>query len=57
LPAGQAAALDFLQAAEDSAATALLRSLPAVPSSLAQLLASVAASESTHVAVLRSAAG
>lgn len=57
LPAGQAAALDFLQTAEDSAAAALLRGLPAVPPSLAQLLASVAASESTHVAVLRSAAG
>ena len=57
LPAGQAAALDFLQTAEDSAAAALLRGLPAVPSSLAQLLASVAASESTHVAVLQSAAG
>jgi hypothetical protein len=40
-----------------SAAAALLRGLPAVPPSLAQLLASVAASESTHVAVLRSAAG
>ncbi|HEV8221105.1 MAG TPA: hypothetical protein VGQ05_12615 [Streptosporangiaceae bacterium] len=57
LPAGQAAALDFLQTAEDSAAAALLRGLPAVSSSLAQLLASVAASESTHVAVLQSAAG
>jgi hypothetical protein len=57
LPAGQAAALDFLQTAEDSAAAALLRGLAAVPPSLAQLLASVAASETTHVAVLRSAAG
>jgi hypothetical protein len=57
LPAGQAAALDFLQTAEDGAAAALLRGLTAVPPSLAQLLASVAASESTHVAVLRSAAG
>jgi len=57
LPAGQAAALDFLQTAEDSAAAALLRGLSTVPPSLAQLLASVAASESTHVAVLRSAAG
>lgn len=57
LPAGQAAALDFMQTAEDSAAAALLHGLPAVSPSLAQLLASVAASESTHIDVLRSAAG
>jgi hypothetical protein len=57
MPAGQAAALEFLRSAEAGASAALLRGLPAVSPSLAQLLASVAASESTHVAVLRSAAG
>ena len=57
MPAGQAAALEFLLSAEAGSAAALLRGLPAVSPSLAQLLASVAASESTHVAVLRSAAG
>jgi hypothetical protein len=56
LPAGQAAALAYLQSAEARASAALLHDLPAVPPSLAQLLASVAASESTHVAVLQSAA-
>jgi hypothetical protein len=39
--------------AEDAAATALLAHLSAVSPSLAQLLASIAASEATHAAALR----
>jgi hypothetical protein len=56
LPADQAAALSALESAEAGAAAALLHGLTAAPPSLAQLLASMAASETTHAAVLRSAA-
>jgi hypothetical protein len=57
VPAGAAAAVPFLQAAEQAAAAALLRDLPIASPSLAQLMASVAASETTHVTVLAAAAG
>ncbi len=49
---GPAAAISFLQGAERSAAADLLRHLAAVSPSLAQLMASIAASEATHVAAL-----
>ena len=48
----QAAALQQLRAAEQAAVTAAMDRLPAAPASLAQLYASIAASESTHVSVL-----
>jgi len=53
-----AAALAQLRAAEQAAVTAQMNRLAAAPASLAQLYASIAASESTHVGVLgaRSAA-
>jgi hypothetical protein len=54
---GPAAAISYLQAAEHAAATTLLRQLAAVSPSLAQLMASVAASEATHVAALAAAGG
>jgi hypothetical protein len=57
VPAGAAAAIPFLQAAERAAAAALLHQLAAVSPSLAQLMASVAASEATHVAALTAAGG
>ena len=57
VPAGRAAAISFLQGAERAAAATLLRKLPAVSPSLAQLMASVAASEATHVAALAAAGG
>jgi hypothetical protein len=56
-PAGTAAAISYLQAAEHAAATTLLRQLAAVSPSLAQLMASVAASEATHVTALGAAGG
>ena len=56
-PAGAAAAISFLQGAERAAAADLLRKLTAVSPSLAQLMASVAASEATHVAALAAARG
>lgn len=52
VPAGAAPAVAYLAAAESSAAAAFLRQLAAVSPSLAQLLASIAASEATHAAVL-----
>jgi hypothetical protein len=52
-PAAPAAALAQLAAAEDAAAAALTRRLATVSPSLAQLLASVAASEASHALVLR----
>ena len=52
VPAGSAAAISYLQAAEQAAAATLLRQLAAVSPSLAQLMASVAASEATHVTAL-----
>jgi hypothetical protein len=57
VPSGAAAAVSFLRAAEQAAAAALLRDLHLASPSLAQLMASVAASESTHVTVLAAAAG
>ncbi len=51
--AAPATTLAALAAAEDAAATMLTGLLPAVSSSLAQLLASVAASEASHAVVLR----
>lgn len=57
VPAGSAAAISYLQAAEHAAAVTLLRQLAAVSPSLAQLMASVAASEATHVTALAAAGG
>ena len=57
VPAGTAAAISYLQAAERHAASTLLHQLIAVSPSLAQLMASVAASEATHVAALSAAGG
>ena len=51
-PAAPGAAVTFLRAAEEAAATALLDRLPQAPASLAQLFASISASEATHVPVL-----
>jgi len=48
----QAAALVQLRAAEQAAVTAQMGRLAAAPASLAQLYASIAACESTHVGVL-----
>jgi hypothetical protein len=47
-----AAALAQLRAAEQAAVTAQMNRLAAAPASLAQLYASIAACESTHVSVL-----
>jgi hypothetical protein len=52
VPAAPGAAVAFLRAAEQAAATALLDRLPQAPASLAQLFASISASEATHVPVL-----
>ena len=54
-PASPAAAISFLQGAERAAAANLLRHLAAASPSLAQLMASIAASEATHVAALSAA--
>jgi len=56
VPASPAAALAYLRAAEQTAAAAMLDRLPHAPASLAQLLASISASEATHVPVLDAAA-
>ncbi len=53
VPGQPAAAVAFLRAAEQHASDALLRRLGSVPPSLAQLLASISASEATHAAALR----
>jgi hypothetical protein len=52
VPAGLAAAVATLAAAEHAAARRLASGLLTVPASLAQLLASISASEATHVPVL-----
>ncbi len=52
LGATQAAALAQLRAAEQAAVTALMSRLQGASPSLAQLYASIAASEATHVSVL-----
>jgi hypothetical protein len=54
-PAGQAAALGYLRSAERAAASVLVSRLASVPPSLAQLMASIGASEATHAALLSSA--
>jgi hypothetical protein len=57
VPAGAGAGIAFLRAAEQAAATAMLDRLRHAPASLAQLFASISASEATHVPVLDAAAG
>lgn len=52
VPGTPAAALRHLRDAENAAATAQLAHLAAAPPSLAQLLASISASEATHAMVL-----
>ena len=53
----QAPTLTALQAAEEDAADALVRHLAEVTPSLAQLLASIAASEASHAQLLQSRGG
>ena len=55
VPGTQSAALALLRATEQSASTAQLRRLAGASPALAQLYASIAASEATHVAVLATA--
>src|SRR5262249_28367913 len=52
VPVSPAAALRYLRDAEDAAAAAQLAHLAAAPPSLAQLLASISASEATHALIL-----
>jgi hypothetical protein len=52
VPGTPAAALGYLRDAENAAATAQLAHLAAAPPSLAQLLASISASEATHAMIL-----
>jgi hypothetical protein len=52
VPATPAAALGYLRDAENAAAAAQLGHLTAAPPSLAQLLASISASEATHAMIL-----
>jgi hypothetical protein len=54
LPTGLAAGLLMLETAEQNASNTLAGQLLRVPPSLAQLMASISASEATHVPVLRS---
>ncbi len=54
LPAGLAAGLLALESAEQDASNTLAGQLLGVPPALAQLMASISASEATHVTVLRS---
>lgn len=54
IPGTRSAALGQLRAAEQAATTAQLRRLAGASPSLAQLYASIAASEATHVSVLGS---
>jgi hypothetical protein len=56
VPSAPGAALAYLRDAERAAASALLGRLPHAPASLAQLLASISASEASHVPVLDRAA-
>jgi hypothetical protein len=55
LPAGNGPALDYLSKAEQAASDRLLDRVSLVPPALAQLFASIAAAEATHVPVLRAA--
>jgi Ferritin-like domain len=52
VPAAPAAAVAFLRATEQAAATAMLGRLTGASASLAQLFASISASEATHVPAL-----
>lgn len=52
VPTAPGAAVTFLRGAEQAAAAAMLNRLPRAPASLAQLFASISASEATHVPVL-----
>ena len=52
VPGTPAAARAYLRHAEQAAAQALMGKLPGAPPSLAQLLASIAASEATHALLL-----
>jgi hypothetical protein len=56
VPATPSGGLAFLRTAEQEAATAMLSRLRSAPASLAQLFASIGASEATHVPVLDAAA-
>jgi hypothetical protein len=56
-PGPPATSLSALQAAEENAANGLVRHLAEVTPSLAQLLASIAASEASHALLLRSRGG
>jgi hypothetical protein len=56
VPATASGGVAFLRAAEQAAATAMLSRLSSAPASLAQLFASIGASEATHVPVLDAAA-
>jgi hypothetical protein len=51
-PAGAASVLADLRGAESAASARLMHELAHVPPALAQLMASIAASESSHVVVL-----
>jgi hypothetical protein len=57
VPAGASAGVAFLRDAEQAGAMAMLDRLRHAPASLAQLFASISASEATHVPVLDAAAG
>jgi hypothetical protein len=56
VPPGVSAGVAFLRTAEQDAATGMLQRLHGAPSSLAQLFASIGASEATHVPILDAAA-
>jgi hypothetical protein len=56
VPPGVSAGVAFLRTAEQDAAATMLQRLHGAPSSLAQLFASIGASEATHVPVLDAAA-
>jgi len=56
VPATPSGGVAFLRTAEQAAATAMLSRLIGAPASLAQLFASIGASEATHVPVLDAAA-
>jgi len=56
VPSGVSASVAFLRTAEQDAVTAMRQRLHRAPSSLAQLYASIGASEATHVPVLDAAA-
>jgi hypothetical protein len=56
VPGAGSAGVAFLRAAEQTAAAAMLDRLRTAPGSLAQLFASISASEATHVPVLDAAA-